>query len=333
MPRANRILLFLACLSLAGASFVPASRAADQLEMGRDHMRQFQEGHLDALWKSMTAEMHEALGSTQALKDLRAALQGRFGAEEEVLSEDVGEEAGYRVYARTARHERNTRPLSTRFIYDAEGRIAGFFTQPAEEAAQSRFLDYQTQASLRLPFDGTWRVYWGGRTINENYHAVDRAQRFALDLVAVEDGATHRGEGRALEDYHCWDRPILAPAAGTVVAVVRDLPDLPIGEMDPRNPAGNHVVLDFGNDEFGFLAHLRKESVKVEIGDRVGQGEELGRCGNSGNTTEPHLHFHLQTTPTLHEGEGLPAQFVRYGVNGRDVERGEPRRGETVEQR
>ena len=332
MPRLSHI-LFIACLCLAGGLTPSVTRAADTLEMGRVHTRQFQKGDLDALWESMTEEMHQALGSTHALKDLRAALEGRFGPEEEVLSEDVGEEAGYRVYARTARHQRNMRPLSTRFMYDAEGRVAGFFTQPVEEAAQSRFLDYKTRASLRLPFDGDWHVYWGGRSIDENYHAVDRAQRFALDLVVVKEGATHSGDGRALEDYHCWDRPVLAPAAGTVVTVVENLPDLPIGEMDPQNPAGNHVVLDFGNDEFGFLAHLRRESIKVDVGDSVEQGQELGRCGNSGNTTEPHLHFHLQTTPTLHEGEGLPAQFVGYRADGEDVERGEPRRGETVGQR
>lgn len=331
MSSRSPFVLFLVCLCFAGVSLPSLAGAADPMESGREHTRQFLQGDLDTLWKDMTPQMHEALGSSQTLKDLHAALQGRFGAEEEVLSEDVSEEAGYQVYARKARHQRNMRPLSTKFMYDAEGRIAGFFTQPVEEAAPSSFLDYRTKASLRLPFEGPWHVYWGGRSIDENYHAVDRAQRFALDFVMVKDGATHSGEGRALDDYHCWNRPILAPAGATVVAVVDSLPDLPVGEMDPQNPAGNHVVLDFGNDEFGFLAHLRKDSVKVAVGDQVEPGQEVGRCGNSGNSTEPHLHFHLQTSSTLHEGEGLPAQFVGYSANGKDVERGEPRRGETVE--
>ena len=69
----------------------------------------------------------------------------------------------------------------------------------------------------------------------------------------------------------------------------------------------------------------------VAEGERVEAGQEIGRCGNSGNTSEPHLHFHLQTTPVLGEGEGLPAFFNAYMADGETVERGEPVRGQTVE--
>ena len=65
-------------------------------------------------------------------------------------------------------------------------------------------------------------------------------------------------------------------------------------------------------------------------GSGLRAGDPVGRCGNSGNTSEPHLHFHLQTTAELGAGEGLPAQFVAYRVDGRVVRGGEPVRGETV---
>ena len=147
----------------------------------------------------------------------------------------------------------------------------------------------------------------------------------------MRNGISHDGDGTRLTDYYCWDEPILAPAAGTVVAAVDNLPDNPIGSTDAQNPAGNHVVLDFGNGEFGFLGHMREGSVAVSAGERVARGEELGRCGNSGNTSEPHLHFHLQTTADLSNGEGLPAFFEDYVADGRPVDRGEPLAGQVIE--
>ena len=116
-----------------------------------------------------------------------------------------------------------------------------------------------------------------------------------------------------------------------MVTAVSVLPDQAIGSSDPAHPAGNHVVLDFGNGEFGFLAHMRSGSLKVKAGDKVEAGQEVGRCGNSGNTSEPHLHFHLQTTPNLAEGEGLPARFVDYMADGKSVESGEPEQGQAIE--
>ena len=65
-----------------------------------------------------------------------------------------------------------------------------------------------------------------------------------------------------------------------------------------RTPAGNHVVLDLGSGEYALLAHLRRGSVRVRPGQRVRRGETLGRCGNSGNSSEPHLHFHVQDRPS-----------------------------------
>jgi len=117
-----------------------------------------------------------------------------------------------------------------------------------------------------------------------------------------------------------------------VASLVSDLPDQEIGRSDLRNPAGNHVVLDLGNDEYAFLAHMQQDSIEVAAGDQVAAGQMIGRCGNSGNTTEPHLHFHMQTTPNLADGEGLPAFFEDYRADGNTVMRGQPLRGETVEQ-
>jgi murein DD-endopeptidase MepM/ murein hydrolase activator NlpD len=173
-------------------------------------------------------------------------------------------------------------------------------------------------------------VFWGGRTLEQNYHIVARDQRFAYDFLVRNGERTHAGDGRRVEDYYCWNRVIRAPAAASVVAAVDQYSDNAPGQTDVAHPAGNHVILDLGRGEYALLAHLRRGSIRARAGDRVEAGSELGRCGNSGNTTEPHLHFHLQDSPRFGDGNGLPAFFVDYVANGRPVARGEPVRGETV---
>jgi murein DD-endopeptidase MepM/ murein hydrolase activator NlpD len=90
-------------------------------------------------------------------------------------------------------------------------------------------------------------------------------------------------------------------------------------------------VLDLGHGEFALLAHLRRGSVRVRTGQRVRAGTLLGLCGNSGNTSEPHLHFHVQDRAKLFgAARGLPATFVDYRADGRRIARGTPRQGEFV---
>lgn len=312
---------------LAGA---PLWAAADSGAQGQDIAEAFLRGEFAGIWRAMTPEMQAAIGSEAALTGVRTELEQTFGQEVEVLSEETVRQGPHDVYQRIARWSTSPVPLSLVVALDADDRIAGLRVQPLPTAADSPHLDYQTRAALHLPVEGAWHVYWGGREVADNYHAADPGQRFAMDLLVLEAGQSHTGDPAVLASYHCWDRPILAPADGTVALSVADLPDQAIGSADPANPAGNHVVIDFGGGEFGFLAHLRQGSVTVAAGEQVTRGQEIGRCGNSGNTSEPHLHFHLQTSALLGQGEGLPAQFLDYVADGEPVARGEPARGQTI---
>jgi hypothetical protein len=320
-------------LLLAAMLLLPVSPLlADDsvLAEGRQRSQAFFNRDFESLWSAMTPEMQSGFGTIEALKKFRDDLETGFGAETGPPEEKTLRHEGYDIYIRTARWAKSGAPVLMQWTFDEERRIAGFFVRRTPQVAESRFLDYQTKARLSLPFEGEWFVFWGGRTIEQNYHAADKAQRFAYDFLIRRDGASHTGDPSKLENYFCWDRSILAPADAIVAALADDLPDQAIGETDAGNAAGNHVVLDLGNGEYAFLAHLRRGSVAVKPGERVQQGTELGRCGNSGNTTEPHLHFHLQTTPILHQGEGLPAFFEGYVADGRPVARGEPLQGQVV---
>lgn len=198
------------------------------------------------------------------------------------------------------------------------------------DTAESGYLDYETQTELELPFNDEWWVFWGGRTVKQNYHAAYDVQRFALDIVQRVNGKTHSGNGSQNEDYYCFGKRLNTPGNGKIVTVVNNLEDNVPGQFNRDFPEGNHVIIDHENGEFSMLAHFKKGSIVVSVGDVVTKGQELGKAGNSGNSSESHLHYQLQTTANPMNGVGLPAQFLNYHADGDLIERGEPVRGQNI---
>ena len=236
-----------------------------------------------------------------------------------------------RAYA--ADHRWGTKRISLQLVLDAGGRLAAINLAPPAALPVDPNAGRPLRARLALPFRGTWWVFWGGPSERQNYHVVAPDQRHAYDLVVWRSGGTHRGAGTRNSDYWAWGKPLLAPAAGVVVESVDGVRDnRPQVQVDNRRaPAGNHVVLDLGNGEFALLAHMQRGSVEVRAGQRVRRGELLGRTGNSGNSSEPHLHFHVQDRAGLFAGaRGLPVSFVDYSADGRRIARGSPVQGQFI---
>lgn len=122
-----------------------------------------------------------------------------------------------------------------------------------------------------------------------------RGQSYAVDLLGI-DALGFRTRGWRPEDprrYAIFGAPVHAPCAGTVLAMESGRPDMTVPEMDREHMLGNHVLLRCG-DVVLVLAHLREGSVDVVAGERVERGALLGQVGNSGNSSEPHLHLHAQ---------------------------------------
>lgn len=217
----------------------------------------------------------------------------------------------------------------------------------ANKIAKSNYLDYQTKANLIFPLRGESLVVHGGRNIEQNGHASEKDQRFAVDVVALKQGSrtlkqqgitvfdvvTYEGNSKLNESYYIYGREVVAPASGKVVDTLDGVPDAIPSEshQDFKQPAGNYVVIDHGNNEFSMLAHLKNGSTVFNKGDLVVAGDIIGFVGNTGNSTEPHLHYHLQNTSKWKNGEGLPAQFQQYIANGQFIQRGEPIRGQIIE--
>lgn len=176
---------------------------------------------------------------------------------------------------------------------------------------------YEQKTRLIFPFPGKGIISQGGAF--EAGHR-NRSGLYALDAIGLTDtyAPVIQGNG-SIQDYAGWGRSIIAPAAGKVVHARNDRPDQPVeGVSDPAffapeypdgGDPGNSVVIDHGNGEFSLLAHLRKGSVRVLVGDAVTQGQAIAMLGNSGDTTGPHVHYQLQDGPRWEFANALPVQF------------------------
>jgi hypothetical protein len=281
------------------------------------------------LWTSFDTQMKAAMGDSLKFAATVAGIHAQVGAISEVMSETLRRGIGWTYHAR-CRFEKAPMPLVLIIDFTPEGLVSGLVVQPEKQPYASTKLDYVAKTTLALPFRGEWFVYWGGRTIEENYHAISKSQRFAYDILIVKDGKSHTGDGKKLSDYYCYGADVLSPAAGTVVWSCDSLPDQQPGSMDPQNPIGNGVVIDHGKGEFSLLAHMQPKSLRFKAGDKVKASDVVGKCGNSGNTSEPHIHYHLQDGPDMKTAEGLPAPFSSIVVNGKPVAKAELLKGQTV---
>ncbi|MCB9752828.1 MAG: M23 family metallopeptidase [Myxococcales bacterium] len=181
---------------------------------------------------------------------------------------------------------------------------------------------------FHFPSTGEWTVAHGGRRRSTNYHHGSRRQRFAYDLV-MHNGGRSRPRGRSRNrDFYCYGRPVLAPAAGVIIKAVDGVAENIPGKRG--RAGGNGVLIDHGFGEITSLWHFIPGTLTVKVGDQVTVGQVLGRVGNSGSSTAPHIHFHVSHNEESLQGFALPADFVDVYVDGRWRDRAMPVRGQRV---
>ncbi|MFN7927846.1 MAG: M23 family metallopeptidase [Blastocatellia bacterium] len=146
------------------------------------------------------------------------------------------------------------------------------------------------------------------------------AQRFAIDWIRFDqNGATYTGDPRYNTSYHAYGAEALAVADGIVTAVQDGIPENIPGPtravpMTLETLPGNYVIVKLNNGAYAVYAHLQPHSLRVRKGDRVLQGQALGLVGNSGNSSEPHLHFHLGDANSPLAAEGIPYTLDAFEV-------------------
>ncbi|WP_258960998.1 M23 family metallopeptidase [Paenibacillus aquistagni] len=205
-------------------------------------------------------------------------------------------------------------------LFDGQATIVGL--QILELGKPHASDEQYTNTTFRLPFKGDWFVFWGGNNVLFNYHYEHEIQRYAYDFIQVQDGRSYQGDEKKNESYFAFGKEVLAPADGVVVTVVNDIPDnVPVGVMNEQNPAGNQVIIEH-NGEYSILAHLKQGSATVKEGDTVKRGEVIGQLGNSGNSSEPHLHFQVSDGKDLFQSRAIAVKWEQ-GLN--------PQRGEIIQ--
>lgn len=150
------------------------------------------------------------------------------------------------------------------------------------------------------------------------------SQRFAIDWVQVyPDGKTYKGDPSDNKNYRAYGTEIHAVADGVVTQVGDGIPQNTPGAKSLAVPStletigGNHVIMEIGNGLFAFYAHMQPGSLRVKVGDKVTRGQVLGLLGNTGNSSEPHLHFQICSANSELGSEGLPYAFASFEVQGK----------------
>lgn len=194
-----------------------------------------------------------------------------------------------------------------------------------------------------FPLRGVWYVGYGASFHTGHRWAIP--EEFALDIARIgQSGVSHKGDGTRFDDYYAYGADVLAAADGRVIRTANDQPEDPSAMQRPNETqeayftrlqkeqgerlakgltgiTGNYVMIEHANNEYSLYAHLQSGSVRVHVDDRVKAGDVIGKLGSSGNSTEPHLHFHVCDKPDPLMCAGIPVNFSNVTVQWADLPR------------
>jgi len=290
---------------------------ADKLESN------YNQDNYDDIFNMFSSEMKTALPLDKT-KDFFSGLKDKAG--KIIKKEFVKYQATYAVYK--TNFERAL--FSLNISVDDNSKINGLYIKPFEPDNLPKIDRNKTK--LVLPFNGAWTVFWGGDTKELNYHVVSKAQKNAFDIVIKDKtGKSYKTDGKTNEDYYAFGKEIFAPCDGIIVLVVDGVKENKPGELNPIYVPGNSVILKTMNNEYLLFAHFKHHSIKVKEGEKVKQERILGLCGNTGNSSEPHLHFHIQNVEDMNIATGVKCYFDKIIVNGQIKNDYSPIKGDIIQ--
>ncbi|MDJ1494235.1 peptidoglycan DD-metalloendopeptidase family protein [Cytophagaceae bacterium DM2B3-1] len=282
----------------------------------------FNEGKYDSIFSLFSSDMKAQIPIDKTVDFLSAtkSVSGKM-----VSANFESYESSYAIYK--AQFERRVYSF---YISLNNSQINGLLLQPYMPANLPKL--NRNLSKLILPFKGKWTVLWGGDTKELNYHVEVAMQKGAFDFIVTDStGKSYRTDSKTNQDYYAFGKDILAVCDAQVIMVVDGINDNIPGTVNPLFVTGNTVILKTSKNEFIVYAHFQKHSILVKEGQTVRQGDLLGKCGNSGNSTEPHLHFHMQNVEDMNVATGAKCYFTNIIVNGIKKAENSPIRNEKVE--
>jgi murein DD-endopeptidase MepM/ murein hydrolase activator NlpD len=223
-------------------------------------------------------------------------------------------------------------------------RVHGNFDDHASEFTGSIPIKSEFATNKYIfPLRGVWYVGYGASFHTGHRWAIP--EEFALDIAKIgESGLSHKGDGARFDDYYAYGADVLAAADGHVISAANDQPEDPSAMQRPNETqeayfarlqkeqgerlakgltaiTGNYVMIDHGKNEYSLYAHLQPGSVRVHVGAQVKTGDVIGKLGSSGNSTEPHLHFHVCDKPDPLMCAGIPVNFSNVTIQWADLPR------------
>lgn len=275
---------------------------ADSFEMN------FNSENYDAIFLSFSKEMKSAL-PLDKIKEFLEDLKTQVG--KITKRQFIKYEQRYASYK--TNFERGL--FAVNISIDENSNINGLFVKPFKESNLPKIERNSTK--FILPFKDEWTITWGGDTKELNYHIESEAQKNAFDIVITDkNDKSYKTDGISNEDYYAFGKEIIAPCDGEIVLVVDGVKDNIPGISNPTYIPGNTVIIKTENNEYLFFAHFKQHSILVKEGQKIKQGQLLGLCGNSGNSSEPHIHFHIQNVEDMNSATGVKCYFEKIQVNG-----------------
>jgi hypothetical protein len=319
MKRIHVIFLFLLLTTYSKAQTVETGYNA----VTKSFVENYNSGNYDSIFMTFSGQMKEALPLNNTV-DFFKNLQSQTG---KIINYELTEHNPlFYLYKMT--FEKSI--CNVNISCDEQMNICGFYIKPF----QGNDAPVRNTTKLMLPFDDEWTVVWGGDTKELNYHVENTAQKNAFDfLVKDSDGRTYKTGGTVNEDYYAFGKKIVAPCDGRIVVSIDGIKDNIPGRVNQYFVFGNTVIIKTVNDEYILFAHLKQHSVTVQEGQDVRQGDIIGYCGNSGNSTEAHLHFHLQNMEDTSIATGIKCYFEKITVNSKNVSDYSPVKNDKIKNR
>jgi murein DD-endopeptidase MepM/ murein hydrolase activator NlpD len=306
--REMKNIILTALITLTMSNLFGQTEKATSKTVAENFEKNYNSDSFEAIYNMFDSEMQKALPLDKTI-DFLTGLKTQAGKISK--REFVKYEQTYASYK--TNFERAL--FAVNISIDNNSKINGLFVKPFKESNLPKIERNSTK--LKLPFKGEWTVVWGGDTKELNYHVESEAQKNAFDIVITDTkGNSYKTDGKTNEDYYAFGKELIAPCDGEIILVVDGVKDNKPGELNPIYIPGNTVIIKTAKNEYLFFAHFKQNSIKVKQGQKIKQGQLLGLCGNSGNSSEAHLHFHIQNVENMVSATGVKCYFDNLIVNG-----------------